>query len=68
MLKKLIAIASTAVCCLGNPAGATPRDYNDYQQLGEKLNSIGVTVMQQELCAPNGDILATITHTLTCYV
>jgi len=59
MFKKLAAIAASTVCCLGNPALATPHDYNDYQQLTEKLNSVGVTVMVQQLCGPSSNILAT---------
>ena len=59
MFKKLAAIAASAVCCLGNPALATPRDYNDYQQITDKLNSVGVTVMVQQLCGPSSNILAT---------
>ena len=56
MLKKLLAIASAATCCLGNPAMATPREYNTYQDITEKLNSIGVTTMVQNLCHPNGGV------------
>jgi len=59
MLKKLLAIASTAVCCLGNPAMATPREYNSYQDITEKLNSIGVTTMVQDQCAGAVGVMAT---------
>ena len=36
MFKKLSAAIAASVCCLGNPALATPHDYNDYQQLTDK--------------------------------
>jgi len=59
MFKKITAAIAASVCCLGNPALATPQDYNDYQQITDKLNSVGVTVMVQQLCGPSSNILAT---------
>ena len=59
MFKKLAAICAATICCLGNPAGATPRDYNQWQQLESKLNSVGVIVVKQQACAPEVAILAT---------
>ena len=56
MLKKLFAVASVATCCLGNPAMATPQNYNSYQDITKKLNSIGVTTMVQNLCHPMGGV------------
>ena len=59
MFKKLAAITATLVCCLGNPAGATPRGYSTWQELEAKLNSIDVTVVTQQSCAPQAGVMAT---------
>ena len=59
MFKKLAAICAATICCLGEPAGATPRGYSTWQELEAKLQSIDVTVISQRECAPVQGVLAT---------